>query len=280
MSAPVVPVGGVRQPSDLALSWVRIRAVARRHAYVLLRSPHRLFDVSIWPLVDVLLFGSLGVFVSRQAGAGPIAFGYLLSGIVLWHVVYQSQIALSTGLLEETWSRNLLNLMVTPLTEVEYVLGVMLFGLVKLAIGVGVVAFTALGFYAFNVTSLGWSVLPVAAVLLTVGWVIALFVIGIVLRFGSGAEALAWGILFMVMPLSGVFYPVRALPGVLRPIAEALPTTHAFAAGRALLVHRGLEWGQLGIAAASTVALLAVAFVFVTAMLAMFRRRGYITRYS
>ncbi len=269
-----------RRPGDLVRSWLRIRAIARRHAYVLLRSPHRLFDVTIWPLVDVLLFGSLGVFVSHQAGAGPIAFAYLLSGIVLWHVVYQSQIALSTGLLEETWSRNLLNLMVTPLTEAEYVLGVMLFGMVKLAIGVGVVAFTALGFYAFNVSNLGWEVLPVAAILLTVGWVIALFVIGFVLRFGSGAEALAWGILFMVMPLSGVFYPVKALPAVLRPIAEALPTTHAFAAGRALLVHRGLEWGQVGIAAASTVGLLAVAFVFVTAMLGLFRRRGYITRYS
>jgi ABC-2 type transport system permease protein len=262
------------------MSWLRIRAIARRHAYVLKRSPHRLFDVTIWPLVDVLLFGSLGVFVSRQSGAGPLAFAYLLSGIVLWHVVYQSQIALSTGLLEETWSRNLLNLMVTPLTELEYVLGVMLFGMVKLAIGVGVVVLTALVFYAFNVTTLGWGIIPVAAVLLTVGWVIALFVIGIVLRFGSGAEALAWGILFMVMPLSGVFYPVRALPAVLRPLALALPTTHAFAAGRALLVHHGLAWTQLGIAAVSTVILLLAAIAFVTVMLSLFRRRGYITRYS
>ena len=118
------------------------------------------------------------------------------------------------------------------------------------------------------------------AVLLAVGWVIALFVIGIVLRFGSGAEALAWGILFIVMPLSGIFYPVQALPAVLRPVAMALPTTHAFAAGRALLQHRGLPWGQLAIAGASTVALLAAALAFAVAMLTLFRRRGYITRYS
>jgi ABC-2 type transport system permease protein len=272
--------GLTRRSDDLTLSWRRILAIARRHAYVLKRSPHRLFDVTVWPLVDVLLFGSLGVFVSGHGGAGSIAFAYLLSGIVLWHVVYQSQIALSTGLLEETWSRNLLNLMVTPMTELEYVLGVVLFGMVKLAIGVGVVVLAALGFYAFNVTKMGWEILPVAAVLLTVGWVIALFVIGIVLRFGSGAEALAWGILFIVMPLSGVFYPIRALPTILRPIAIALPTTHAFAAGRALLVHRGLEWGQLGIAAACTIALLVAAVAFVTTMLSVFRKRGYITRYS
>ena len=40
----------------------RILAIAVRHAYVLKRSPHRLFDIVIWPAVDVVLFGlELGV---------------------------------------------------------------------------------------------------------------------------------------------------------------------------------------------------------------------------
>ena len=43
--------------------------------------------------------------------------------------------------------------------------------------------------------------------------------IGIVLRMGSGAEALAWGVMFVVLPLSGVFYPVDALP----PVQAASP---------------------------------------------------------
>ena len=184
----------------MSLSWLRIRAVARRHYYVLLRAPHRLFDVTIWPLVDVLLFGSIAAFVNPgNAPAGRLAAGYLLSGILLWHVVYQSQIALATGFLEEAWTRNLLNLMVTPLREVEYVLGVVLFGMVKLFMGLAVVSLTALAFFAFNVTDLGIGLIPVAAVLLVVGWVIALFVIALVLRFGTGAEALAWGILFVVL---------------------------------------------------------------------------------
>ncbi len=261
------------------LSWLRIRAVARRHSYVLRRSPHRLFDVTIWPLVDVLLFGSIGVFISKGSG-GQTAFGYLVGGIILWHVVYQSQIAVSTGFLEETWSRNLLNLMVTPLKEVEYVAGVALFGMVKLAMGVGLVAIAAAAFYAFNITGLGLGLIPVAAILLVVGWVIALFVIGVVLRFGSGAEALAWGVLFAVMPLSGVFYPVGALPSVLQPLALALPTTHAFTAMRALIDGRGLPWGEIAIAGASTVALATLALIYLTRMLKLFRTRGFISRYS
>src|SRR4029079_2853776 len=186
-----------------ARSWLRMRAIARRHAYVLLRSPHRLFDVSLWPLVDVVLFGSLGVYVgTTDASGAQRAAAYLTAGIILWHVVYQSQIALSTGLLEETWTRNLLNLMVTPLTEVEYVAGVALFGLVKMVLGIGVMVVAALAFFSFHAWALGVGLIPIAAVLLVVGWAISLFVMGIVLRLGTGAEALAWGIMFVVMPLS------------------------------------------------------------------------------
>jgi len=263
------------------LSWLRIRAVARRHYYVLLRAPHRLFDVTIWPLVDVLLFGSIAAFVNPgHATAGRLAAGYLLSGILLWHVVYQSQIALATGFLEETWERNLLNLMVTPMREMEYVGGVVLFGMVKLVIGITVVSLTALGFFAFDVTDLGIGLIPVAAVLLVVGWVIALFVIALVLRFGAGAEALAWGILFVVMPLSGVFYPIKALPWLLRPLADVLPSTHGFAAGRALFDGRGLLWGELGLALLGCAVLGAVVVAFLTRMLSTFRTRGYISRYT
>jgi ABC-2 type transport system permease protein len=256
-------------------------AIARRQALVLWRSPHRLFDVTVWPVVDTLLFGSLAVFFARNGGSGgKQGAGYLIAGVLLWHVVYQSQIALATGFLEETWSRNLLSLMCTPLTETEYVAGVALFGLVKLVMGVGAVAVMVALLYAFNVTSLGWALLPIVAVLLAAGWAVALFVVGMVLRFGTGAEALAWGILFVVMPLSGVFYPVSALPAAIRPISALLPTTHAFAAARAVLDGQGLPVRQLTVAGLTTLLALVAAVAFVRAMLATFRRRGFITRYS
>jgi ABC-2 type transport system permease protein len=263
--------------------WLRIWAIARRHAYVLYRSPHRLFDVTVWPIVDTVLFGSLGVYFVRQGGpssAGQAGVAYLLSGIVLWHVVYQAQIAVSTGFMEETWSRNLLSLMVTPLRELELVAGIAVFGLAKLVMGVGVVALAAFALYAFDVTTLGLGLLPVIAILLLSGWTIALVVVGLILRFGNGAEALAWGIMFVVMPLGGVFYPVEALPGFIRPVSALLPTTHAFAAGRELIDGGPMPWGQLALASAGTLVAAAGALAFVAWMLRLFRRRGYVTRYS
>ncbi|HEY4725024.1 MAG TPA: ABC transporter permease [Actinomycetota bacterium] len=274
--------GAARVSRELA-PWLRIWAVARRHAYVLARSPHRLFDVTVWPIVDTVLFGSLGVFFVTQGGpdsAAQAGVAYLLSGIVLWHVVYQAQIAVSTGFMEETWSRNLLSLMVTPLKELELVAGIALFGLVKLVMGVGVVALAAYALYAFDVTTLGLGLVPVMAILLAGGWAIALLVVGLMLRFGNGAEALAWGIMFLVMPLGGVFYPVEALPPFIRPISELLPTTHAFAAGRELIDGGPMPWGELAQAAVGTLVAVLGALAFVAWMLRLFRRRGYITRYS
>lgn len=261
------------------LTWLRIRAVSRRHAYVLQRAPQRWFDVVFWPVVDAILFGSLGVYFARASGGGKTAVGYLLAGILLFHVVFQAEISLATGFMEETWSRNLLNLMVTPLREIEYVAGVVLFGIAKMALGVSVVAVVAFALFAFNVTDLGLALVPIIAILLVVGWSVGLLVIGLILRVGQGAEILAWGLLALVMPLSGVFYPVSALPGPLQPISRALPTTHVFAAARSVLAGGALPWDDIAIAGVGTIALAVACTAYLVRMLGVFRRRGYISRH-
>ncbi len=133
----------------------------------------------VWPVVDAILFGAIGVYFGEQAadgGAGGAAAGaaFLLAGIILFHVVFQAEVSVATGFLEETWSRNLLNLMVTPMTELEYGAGVALFGLVKLAIGVTAVSLVALAAFAFQITSLGFALIPLVAILIVVGWAVAL----------------------------------------------------------------------------------------------------------
>jgi ABC-2 type transport system permease protein len=182
--------------------------------------------------------------------------------------------------MEETWSRNLLNMMTTPLREVEYAAGLAIFGLAKLVLGMTAVIIAAIVFFHFNLATVGWSLVPIAAILMVVAWGMSQVVIGLILRFGQSAEILAWGTLFVVMALSGVFNPITTLPGYLQPIASVLPTTHAFAAARTVLAGEPLPWDH--VVAGSVGALVAAAggLAFVVHMLAVFRRRGYVTRYS
>jgi len=257
----------------------RVLAIARRQRFVLTRAPQRWFDVVVWPVVDAVLFGAIGVYFGRQQDAAAAGAAFLLAGIILFHVVFQAEVSVATGFLEETWSRNLLNLMVTPMTELEYGAGVALFGLVKLAIGVTAVSVVALAAFAFQITSLGLALIPLVAILIFVGWSVALLVIGLLLRFGQGAEILTWGFIALLLPLSGIFYPVDALPAALQPIAEVLPTTHVFAAAQAVVAGDPLPWDEVGLAVAGAIVLAIFAVWFLTHMLAVFRRRGYISRH-
>jgi ABC-2 type transport system permease protein len=199
---------------------------------------------------------------------------------MLFHVLFQSQIAVSTGFMEETWTRNLLNMMTTPLREIEYVAGLAVYGLAKMAAAMAMVCLMAVSFYGFGLGEIGWGLVPIVGILMVIGWALAMLVIGLLLRFGQSAEILAWASTFLILSLSGVFNPVNAIPGPLQPLARILPTTHVFGAARDLLDGNPMPWGDLGQAAVGALVLVVLATAFVTRKLAQFRHRGYVTRYS
>ncbi|HEX9683500.1 MAG TPA: ABC transporter permease [Acidimicrobiales bacterium] len=266
--------------TTLGLNHQRIGAVVRRQAYVQRRGWHRWFDVAVWPVVDTVIWGSIGLYVDQQGGAARSGAAYMLVGILLMHVLYQSNIAVATGFMEETWSRNLINVATTPIREVEYLAGIIIVGLVKLAAGLGMVTLAAWTLYSFNLLEIGWAAVPIIGVLMLVGWCMALYVIGLVLRFGTGAEILAWGVLFIVIALSGAFYPIDALPDLLQPVSRSLPSTHAFEAARTVLDGHPLPWDRLGWAMVGLAVFAALGVGFISRMMRVFRDRGYISRYS
>lgn len=256
--------------------WKRIRAVARRHALSQSRNPGYWFLLIMLPVVDGLLFGSIGV--AQQNGHKPVTT--LVLGIMLFHVVWQLALAGSLGLLEEVWSRNLLNLIATPLTSGEFLAAITLVGLARTTIAVGLVS--AVGAIAFTVVpaTAGWVLLPSVAILLVFGLAVTLTVTGLTLQFGDSAEVFSWGLLVLLMPLSGVFYPIGALPGPLQPVARAIPLTQVFEAAREAVDHGGIPWSRLALGAAGSLVALAVAAAFLHRQVGRFRRLGWVTRFS
>lgn len=262
------------------MNFTRIKAVVRRHLLILFRSPHRWFEIAFWPLMDVILWGSLGVFITQENESSRAGVPYLLAGLVLFWTLTQVQMTGSTAFMEETWTRNLLNVLTTSVKPVEYMSGIAIFGFLKLAMTMLTLTVTTIVLYGFDLSALGWSVLPIVALLVANGWTIALLVVGLILRFGQSAEILTWGLNYVVLAVSGVFFPVEALPAGMRQFAEVLPTTHAFGAARAVLDGAPVPWSSLGLATIGTVVFLGLAVWFGAAMLKVFRTRGFVTRYS
>jgi len=210
--------------------------MVRRSLLAQSRNPDFWFLLLVLPLVDGLLFGSIGV--AYGVGDGPVVL--LVTGILLFHLIWQLTLAGSA---------------------------------VAVISGVGVT------FFAVSPTTAGVVLIPSAALLLLFGWAVALFVVGLTLQFGDRAEVFSWGTLVLLMPLSGVFYPVESLPPVLQAVARAIPLTHVFDAVRVGIEDGVVAWGQLAVAAAGTLVIIVAASWFLGHQLRRFRRNGWVTKF-
>ena len=105
-------------------------------------------------------------------------------------------------------------------------------------------------------------------------WGIGLLVSGLVLRYGLGAESLAWVAIFAIQPISGIYYPIEVLPDWLRPIALCLPSSHVFEGMRSVLFEHTFRTDLLGNAAALNVVHLGVGVAAFLGVFHLARRRG------
>ena len=212
-----------------------------RYGYLLRSSWPRVLDLIYWPAVQMITWGFIQTYVSSSTaqgavpGRGMIAAGTLIGALLLWDILFRGQLGFSASFLEEMWSRNVGNLMMSPLRPLELVTALGVMSIVRLALGVVPVTGLAILFFGFNFWALGLGLGAFLANLLLTSWSVGLFVCGLLLRNGLGAENLAWTFMFLLLPLACVYYPVAVLPGWLQPVAWALPPTYVFEGLRALL---------------------------------------------
>jgi ABC-2 type transport system permease protein len=213
----------------------RIGAMVERYWYLLRSSWPRLLELVYWPAVQMLMWGFLQTYVAQSSGFFARAGGAFIGAVLLWDILFRGQLGFSISFLEEMWSRNLANLMMSPLRPVEFIAALMIMSVVRLAIGMVPVTLLAIAFFGFNLWGLGLALAAFFANLLLTSWAIGIFVSGLVLRNGLGAENLAWTIMFIFLPLTCVYYPVSVMPVWLQYVAWALPPTYVFEGMRALL---------------------------------------------
>ncbi len=241
-------------------SWRRIGAMLLRHWYLLSKSAIRLGELVYWPTMQMVMWGYLAKFLATPGNSAlGDAAGLLISGVLLWDVLFRSQVGVALSFLEELYSRNLGHLFVSPLRPWELVASMMLMSFARTAFGVGVAASLAVLVHGYSILGLGPGVAALFANLMLLGFAFGLAATALILRFGLAAENFAWGFVFAIAPISGIYYPIAVLPAWLQPIALALPSAHVFEGMRALGRDGAFLWGHFWMAAGLNVIYLGVA---------------------
>jgi len=252
----------------------RIWAMVLRYTYLLRSSWPRILDLIYWPAVQMLMWGFLQVYIGQNSGFFARAGGTFIGAVLLWDILFRGQLGFSVSFLEEMWSRNLANIMMSPLKPIEFVIALMIMSVVRLAIGMVPVSLLAIVFFGFNLYSLGFALAAFFLNLILTSWAVGIFVSGLVLRNGLGAENMAWTIMFIFLPLTCVYYPVSTLPEWLQVFAWMLPPTYVFEGMRALIIDHVFRANLMIAAFLLNTALFAAATVAFLALLKSARRHG------
>ena len=216
----------------------------QRYLFLHRRSLIRAFDICFWPVMDLLIWGFVTRYLQQEVATGPVAqlVVFLIGAMISWDIHYRGQQAITISLMEEIWTRNIVNVLIAPIRLWEWIAASFLYGALKVGLVTLLLTLIAKALYAFELTRVGWAFLPLAANLLLFGWAIGILTAGLLLRFGYDAEALIWGIPFLLQPFSCVFYPVGTLPPWAQAIARCLPSTYVFEALRKVLQEGSIAW--------------------------------------
>ena len=222
------------------MSLSRIAALIQRHLYLYQRSLPRIMEIFFWPLMDLLVWGFITVYFERSNMNLPRFVTFFLGALIFWDILYRAQQGISISFLEEVWSKNLLNLFVSPMRPCEFLVALMSISVGKMLTAGAASALLAWIFYSFNLFVVGISLIPFVFNLLVMGWAIGIISMSMILRYGQEAEVLAWGLGFLIQPFSAVFYPVSVLPVWVQPLSRMIPSSHVFEGMRSVL-----ETGQI-----------------------------------
>jgi ABC-2 type transport system permease protein len=238
----------------------RIYALVLRHIYLWRSSVMRLVDSIYWPAVQMVMWGFMTQYLLPQASFVAQAAGVLISGLLLWEVVVRGNLSLSIAFLEEIWSRNLGHLFVSPIRSWELAAGIIVASLLRTLLGMVPVSLLAWAFFGYSIYTLGLPLLAFFVILQMFSWSIGLAMSGLVMRVGQSAESFAWAAVFVLMPVSGVYYPITVLPHWLQVVAWGLPPAYIFEGMRSIMLERTVHWDMLAIAFGLSAVYLVIGF--------------------
>ena len=264
----------VQSPAYVAFSPRRVFAMVLRHWYLLSSSWPRILDLIYWPAVQMLMWGFLQMYLSQNSGFFAQAAGTFIGAVMLWDILFRGQLGFSISFLEEMYARNMGNLMMSPLRPIEFVAALMIMSVIRLAIGMVPVSLLAIAFFDFNLWGLGLALAVFFMNLLLTSWAVGILVAGILLRHGLGAENMAWTFMFLLLPVTCVYYPVSVLPSWLQVFAWMLPPTYVFEGMRALLIEKVFRADLMTQAFALNAVLFAAGVIGFLVLLKNARREG------
>ncbi|MBI2086238.1 ABC transporter permease [Candidatus Daviesbacteria bacterium] len=204
----------------------RVFAIILRHFYLTMHQMERFFDVLVSPVLVLVLWGFLAKYVQNIQTQSLASF--LLGGMILWVIFEKVSTDIGINFMYEVWDRNIISILASPITFVEYLTSLVSISLIKILIAFASMFLMASLFYNFQITNLGFGLVLLWINLFIFATSFGIFNVSLVLKYGHSIGPLTWILPFFVQPFAAVFYPISVLPPIFQKVAFILPISHVF----------------------------------------------------
>jgi ABC-2 type transport system permease protein len=257
-----------------------IAGLALRQFYLIRGSPVRLFPMFAWVAIDIILWGFITRYLNSVSASGVDFVPTLLGAVLMWDFFTRIMQGVTTAFLEDVWSRNFLNLFATPLSNAEYVTGLVITSIATSLVGLVVMLVIATAVFGLPFFKLGLLLVPFLLVLFCFGIALGICASAMVLRLGPASEWLVWPLPALLSPFVGVFYPLSTLPAWMQAVGRVLPPSYVFEGMRSVINGQAFPPGQLALGGVLAVLEIAVAALVFSRVYRYAVRTGLLARYS
>lgn len=258
----------------MTVSLCRILAVVKRHLYVATRDLRVYTQDIYWPIMDLSLWGFMAQYMSVQQKMEPSYAHILIASVGLWQVFLRSSLEVSVGMLEEIWSRNLVNIFSTALSSFEWGCAALILATIRTVTTVAIAALAIKIIFGWSLFSAGWILVPCSFMLLLFGLAIGFITAGILVCWGKKAETLAWMMGWLFAPFSTIYYPAEALPLWMQKVSYMLPMIYTYRALGGAIKGEPIAWHLLGTAFGINLIFIVGSIAFFIAMFEQSRKKG------
>ncbi|MGA9530424.1 MAG: hypothetical protein WBQ73_00865 [Candidatus Babeliales bacterium] len=145
------------------ISCSSLGAIVVRYARLYRRDLNLLLAIAYWPLLDILIWGSLGSWIQKSGGSQFHNYeSVALFGVLLWQVVGRGGNIIMFSLQEELLSHNIVNLFSLPLRISEWIIGIIIFSIIVIILSASCSMILMLCLYSLSL----WSILSTFSIFL------------------------------------------------------------------------------------------------------------------
>ena len=216
-----------------------IWTIVLRHMRLIRREPNFLLYIFYWPLLDIIIWGFLGTWIAKSNMTQFQNYETVtLMGLLLWQVVGRGCNGLVSGLSEELWSNNIVNLFSLPLKLRDWIMGLILLMSILTLLTTTICMFIIFALYDVSI----WYFISTFLLFFPPLFISCIWVgfigLQIIISLGRRGVELANVFVWSLAPFSGAFYPIEVLPYWAQLISSFLPMSYIFQGMRAYVMHQ------------------------------------------